>query len=381
MSPLALMAHPSSGLYGADRVFAESVAALTGAGWRVVATLPQDGPLTGLLTEHGARVVLCPTPVLRKAALRPAGFARLLADAVRSVPPMLRLLRTERPSVVYVNTVTMPAWLLLARLTRRRVLAHVHEAEDAVPAPVRIGLAAPLLAADSVVVNSEATGAVLAGTLPRLSGRTRLVYNGVPGPGSPPRRRASAGDPIRLVLVGRVSPRKGTDTAVEAVLALNRAGRKAVLDVVGSVFPGYEWFEDELRARISAAGLAGSVRLNGFRTDVWDAYHDADIAVVPSRVEPFGNTSVEAQLAGVPVVVTDAQGLPETVQNGQCGSVVPADDPAALAEAITALVDDWPAAIERARAAKERAERDFAPERYRGEIVAMMTELSKRPGR
>ncbi|WP_232376146.1 glycosyltransferase [Amycolatopsis aidingensis] len=378
----ALLAHASAELYGSDRVFLESVRALAEAGWQVTVTLPAAGPLEDALRRAGARVLRCPSPVLRKAALRPAGLARLLLDTARAVPPMVRLLREIRPELVYVNTVTVPLWLPLARLLGAAVVAHVHEAEEAVPAPVRFALAAPLLAAHRVVVNSLATGAVVVRALPRLRERTRLVYNGVPGPPARPPSPPRHGEPARVLLVGRISPRKGTDTAVRALARLRERGRPVELEVLGSVFPGYEWFERRVRAEAERAGIAGSVRLGGFRDEVWEAYRAADVAIVPSRVEPFGNTAVEAQLAGVPVVVTDAQGLPETVEGGRWGAVVPADDPDALAAAIAAVLDDHPAALARARAAREAARTRFGPRRYRAEILALATEVTGgAPGR
>jgi glycosyltransferase involved in cell wall biosynthesis len=366
-----LLAHASSELYGSDRVFLESVIAAGQAGCRVVVTLPQRGPLVGAVERVGAKVTYCPTPVLRKAALRPAGLVRLIGKTFRSLLPMAQLLRATRPDVVYVNTVTVPLWLPLARLFNCRVLAHVHEAENTVPKPIRWALAVPLLAAHTVVVNSDATGAVLGGSLARLTGRTKLVYNGVRGPGFPLPAREPA-EVLRILLVRRVSPRKGTDVAVEALAALRRDGTKAVLEIVGSVFPGYEWFEERLRTTIRTEGLGHAVRLNGFRPDVWDAYREADIAVVPSRVEPFGNASVEAQFAGVPVIVTDAQGLPETVDGGRRGTVVPAGDPGALACAIRRLSENWPAARERAELARREASEKFAVDRYRSEIAELL---------
>lgn len=375
MTHTVLLAHPSAELYGSDRVFCESAIACARAGWRVLVTLPQDGPLVPELERHGVEVVFCPTPVLRKAALRPRGFLALLAETARSVRPILRLLHAVRPDAVYVSTVTAPLWLLLARIApgRRRVLAHVHEAEDGIPAPVRIGLAAPLLAAGVVVVNSQATANVVTGAIPLLRNRIRLIYNGVPGPERAPRRQAGPSGTLRVVLVGRLSPRKGNDLAVDAVARLRAAGRPVTLDLFGSVFPGYEWYEHQLRERIREHGLTDSVRLQGFHADVWEAYTDADIAVVPSRIEPFGNTSVEAQLAGVPVIVSEVQGLPETVDHGRNGTIVPPEDPGALAAAIAELADDWARARDTAQRARRHAQRHFAPETYRRRIAALLS--------
>lgn len=367
-----LCCHPSAERYGADRIFVESVRAFAEAGWQVTVTLPNDGDLVATLRDAGAEVVFCPTPVLRKAALRPAGLLALLGDTARAVAPMIRLLRRVRPDLVYVNTVTVPAWLALAKLLGKRVVAHVHEAEDAVPAPIRTALSVPLLAAHTVLVNSEATAATVTRGVAALRRRIRLLYNGVEGPTVSTAPRAEPRDPARIVLVGRLSPRKGTDVAIEAIGRLSQK-RAVTLDVYGSVFTGYEWFEAQLRQRITDLDLSDVVRLHGFHADVWPAYADADIALVPSRVEPFGNTAVEAQLAGVPVIVTDVQGLPETVAGGRFGTIVAAEDPGALADAINALLDDWPATRATATEAQTNARTAFAPATYRTRLLEILS--------
>lgn len=378
-----LLAHPSAELYGSDRMFLESVVAALATGRRVVVTLVENGPLVARLRRRGAAVVFCPTPVLRKSALRPAGFVKLVATAVRGLVPTVRLLLRERPAVVYVNTLTLPLWLVLPRLAGHRIIAHVHESEDTVAAPIRFALALPLLAARTVLANSLATANLLRRTIPRLRHRTTVVYNGVTGPddhggiGDPPDHdeatpwQATAPNPLRLLLIGRISPRKGTDIAV-AALAVIAERREVTLRIVGSAFHGYEWYEQRLRELVSHHGLDGRVSISGFTDDIWSCYAAADVAVVPSRVEPFGNASVEAQLAGVPVVVTDVGGLPETVAGGRFGAVVPPRDPDALAAAITGLADDWRATLVRATSARTEAMARFAPAAYRETIAGLI---------
>lgn len=369
-----LLAHPSPDLYGSDRMLLESIDGLLAAGWRVVVTLPRSGPLTPELAARGVEVAIVDVPVLRKALLSPAGLVRLLATTVRALGPVLRLLRRTRPAVVYVNTVTIPLWFVAARLTGRPVLGHVHEAEEDVPAPVRIALALPLLFASVVVVNSRASAGAL-DVLPGLARKVRLLYNGVAGP--PADLPPASAEPSRLVLVGRLSPRKGTDVAVAALGLLRDQGFEVGLDLAGSVFPGYEWYEDRLRAQVAELGLDRSVRFLGFVPDVWAAQAAADVVLVPSRVEPFGNTAVEGQLAGRPVVVSGTQGLLEIVEAGKTGLVVPPDDPAALAAAVRSLLEDWPWARELAAAGRDEARRRFDPARYRVELADQVALLAR----
>lgn len=370
-APRVLVVHPSPDLYGSDRMLLEAVAAFKGDGWDVDVVLPGDGPLVGELARYRCRIAFAPILVLRKAFLRPAGLVPLAVQSARSVLPTLRLIASSKPDLVYVNTLTIPGWLLAGRLARRRVLAHVHEAESEAPRIVAVGLAVPLLAAHRVVVNSRATGRVLAGAIGALAGRIELVYNGVPGPVDPVPPRQRLEGPVRLVAVGRLSPRKGTDVAVDALARLREQGVAACLTLVGSVFPGYEWYEQQLRDQVHRLGLEDAVTFTGFVADPSAALAAADIALVPSRVEPFGNTAIEAQLALRPVVVGATQGLVETVDDGRYGSLAAPGDPADLCTRIGELVDEWPAALERARAARERALAAFSPQQYRRALLAV----------
>lgn len=361
-------------------MFVESVAALVGQGHRVTVVLPTRGPIVAELEELKVPIYFCPTPVLRKSAISPLGLVKLATATASSLPPTIRLFRSCAPSAMYVSTLTAPLWTLIGRMMGIPVLVHVHEAEESVPRMVRFALVAPLLAARSVIVNSRRTADVVCRDIPRLRSRTCLIYNGVRHPDDLKGAREHLDEPVRILTVGRLSPRKGTDVAVEAAAELRRRGWQMHLSLVGQVFTGYEWYETELRNMVASSGLQDYVAFEGFCADVWPHYRSADVAMVPSRWEPFGNTAVEAQLAGVPVVVTNRQGLPETVADGAYGSIVNADDPVGLADAVEELLRNWPRAIRRAQAAKEIATRQFSIERYGSEVVAAV-EAALRPKR
>lgn len=346
-----LVAHPGADVYGSDRMLVAAVTGLVEAGLRVIVAVPGDGPLVPLLTAAGADVRHCATPVLRKSALSPRGLVRLALEALAALPAMIRLVRAEGVDVVYVNTVTIPVWLLVGRLSGRRVVAHVHEAE-ADGGLLHRALSVPLVAAHTVVANSEYTRTTHASALPALRSRTVVVSNGiVPTTGArPPREHIDA--PVRLLYVGRLSPRKGVDVAVAAVRRLREQGMDAHLRLVGSVFPGYEWFEEQVRVDGADLLACGALEFAGYQADTAPALTECDIALVPS-VEPegFGNTAVEAVLAGRPVVVSEAGGLPEAVAGVASARIVPPGDAVELARAIGQTVVDW----ERARADAMRA--------------------------
>ena len=371
-----VVAHPSPDLYGSDLQMLESVTALVDDGWRVTLVVPSDGPLAPRAVAAGAQVRIARFPVLRKALLHPRRLLGFLVAAGRAALAARRWLREVEADVLYVNTLTLPVWVLAGRLAGVRVLVHVHEAEDDAPLVVRAGLTAPLLLAHRVVANSRAAAAALARPFGTLARRTQVVYNGVAGPPEPPVAPArAAGDPVRLLLVGRLSPRKGSDVALEAVARLVADGYDVTIDLAGTAFAGYEWFADELAARAAEPDLAGRVRLLGYVTDRWAALAAADVVLVPSRVEPFGNTAVEAMLAARPVVASATQGLVEIVTDDRTGLLVPAADADALAGAVARLVDDPALAARLAVAGRDEALRRFGVERYARELAAQIDTL------
>lgn len=366
--PSVLVVHPGAELYGSDRVLLESVSALAEVA-DVTVAVPGPGPLVAELEVRGARVVSCRMPVLRKAALRPAGALRLLGDAVRGLLPALALLR--RADVVHVNTTVIPSWVVLARLAGRRVVCHVHEAEWPGPTVLHRLLLRPLLAADTVVANSRFTAAVVTGLLPALAGRTTVVPNPVPGPAHAAPARERLDGPVRLLFVGRLSARKGADVAVDVLRELVDRGVEARLMLAGSVFAGYEWFEAGLREKVRRVGLADRVDFTGFVPDVWPVLAQADVVLVPSVLdESFGNTAVEAVLAARPVVVSDLRGLREATEGCTAVRLVVAGEVGQWADAVQELVADWPRA-------REAADRDAVGARERHAVPRFAARLTE----
>lgn len=371
-----LVAHPSADVYGSDLQLLESIRAAVVDGWDVTLVLPGDGPLAPLAVEAGAAVRLADFPVLRKSMLSPRGVVALAGGSTTAAVRIARWLRQVGADVLYVNTVTIPVWIAAARLARVPALCHVHEAEEDTHRAVATALTAPLLLAHAVVANSESARRTLGRAFGGLAARTRVVYNGVPGPAGTPNPPVPVpGGPLRLALVGRLSPRKGIDVALDAVGELARAGRDVHLRVCGSTFPGYEWYEEELRERAARPDLAGRVELLGYVRPTWPELAGADVVLVPSRVEPFGNTAVESLLAERPVIASRTQGLAEIVRDGETGLLVEPGDPGSLAAAVARLADDPELRARLAAQGRQDALARFGTDRYGRDLVEVLRGL------
>jgi glycosyltransferase involved in cell wall biosynthesis len=374
-----VMAHPSADVHDAGLQLLETVAALCDRGWRVVVVLPSTGPLVPRLTALGAEVELLPFPVLRRADLSVRGVASLVWSSAAALVRMRRFLVHLRPELVYVNTITLPWLLVVARLCRLPSVCHVHEAEVQDRAWVRRALAVPLGLAGATLVNSSTTFAITAEAAPYIRRRLRLIRNGARGPSTPRPTARQPESPYRLLVVGRISPRKAPDVALEATALLRKAGRDVVLELCGTPGPGHEAYFSELRARADRPDLAGAVTFTGYRAPIWPALDRADALVAPSLGESFGNAVVGGQLARRPVVATAVQGHLETVADGVSGLLVPVRDPAATAAAIARLMDRPGTARRMAFLGMRRAEERFEIPRYAEEIVSVAAELVGAP--
>lgn len=363
-----LVAHPGAELFGSDRMVLESVKGLREADARVVVALPSQGPLVAELRATGAEVVIVPMLVLRKSLLKPRGWPRLVRDTLRGLGSTWRLITKVAPDVVYVSTITIPLWPVVARVRRVRAVTHVHEAESSSRLINRM-LYLPHLASRHTFVNSRFSLGTIRAALPKLAERSSVLYNGVASPAEPVPPRENIAGAVRLLYIGRLSPRKGPDLVVEAARLLQDAGREVHVTLLGAVFEGYEWFEEQLRAQAAIAETA--VEFAGFHDDVWPFLAEADVVVVPSRVdEPFGNTAVEGILALRPVIASDSSGLREAAGGYQTSQLVPPGDASALAAAIERTAQQWSQLVALAEQERARALNRHAPETYRAQLAA-----------
>jgi len=188
--------------------------------------------------------------------------------------------------------------------------------------------------------------------------------------------RTAHGAPFRIVSVGRLSWEKGYETALDAIALLNKEGMAVDYRVYG-VGP----YLEPIQYAIHQLGLSHCVRLEGAlrREDVPNVYRDADVMLHAAFAEGFSNAVIEAQAMELPVVTTDAGGLPENVEHGVTGLVVPRRDAHALAAALRQLATDPHMRAVMGTAGRERARRRFDLDRQAEAFVELYRELATPP--
>jgi glycosyltransferase involved in cell wall biosynthesis len=163
--------------------------------------------------------------------------------------------------------------------------------------------------------------------------------NGVEVPETLPERgafRAAAGIPenAKLILyLGRLSEKKSPDVLLQAFALLCKAERDAEVRLVFAG-PDEGGMRQKLLQMAEALGVSSRVQIRdaAYGEGKWNAYGDADVFILPSQNENFGNTAAEAVAAGTPVVVTDKCGVAPLLAD-VAGLVVP-HDVTAIAQAL-----------------------------------------------
>jgi len=204
----------------------------------------------------------------------------------------------------------------------------------------------------AILTSSEASRRAIARDFGVAPERIHDVRNGVELPERPVARKRPAR--LELLFVGRCGdPNKGLEFLLEALALLPHEVGLRVLDYFPAFMP--------LEKTLQALQLSERVRFTGkvSSEDLLTAYRNAAAVIVPSIFEGFGLPAIEALAAGTPVVASRAGALPEVIADAGAGRLVPPRDPAALAKAITDVLENWDEAHAEALAARPRIEATF----------------------
>jgi glycosyltransferase involved in cell wall biosynthesis len=325
--------------------------------------LAQEGHRVSLLTDHSAagprgldgvdvRQVAVP-PVSWPAP--PESALHNLMHAAGAYREVVRIHEYERP----VDAVLAPLWrsegaicmlderfpTVVSCMTSLRTLTEIDPGR-AVPEELAQRLALERASLARARYIHGLTDAVLDKTIADYGLEPELAA--VVGRGLSDRRTSpadpcsnGAGEPARVLFVGRIERRKGVDVLLEAARELIGEGAPVRFTLAGpeadrgvlEEFSRHAAAEPELRAAVRLAGPVPEAEL-------LKLYAEADIVCVPSRYESHGIVLLEAMMFGKPIVTCPVGGIPEIVSDGREALLCPPEDPHALARSLRSLVGD-----------------------------------------
>ena len=178
-----------------------------------------------------------------------------------------------------------------------------------------------------------------------------------------------------VTIVGLVSERKGHQYFLEMAQQVAGSHPSAEFVVVGEDILGHGAYRCAMEQYARELGIEKRVRFLGFREDASDWIAASDIVVLPTLEEGLPVSLIEAHACGKPVVATDVDGIPEIVEDGVTGILIPVRDTPALAKAVLTLLSDEELRRRMGVAARGRAERLFCARIYAEKICQLYWQL------
>ncbi|WP_159449231.1 glycosyltransferase [Demequina sp. NBRC 110055] len=280
-----------------------------------------EGSYDEVLRRHGVDVFSIP----EASGLRGAWRAFIATAGVA---------RRVRPDIVHAHMMssTVIGWVV-ALIARATLVTTMHNSFDAHSRLMRI-------ARITVAVSRAERDLLVERGFP--AHRVRTVLNGVVGSAREEIAVDEIGDIARpsLVTLSGLHGRKGIDDVIRAFALVAQDFPQWHVNVIG-------WgpAREDLEALATALGLADRAHFCGPTLTPWRQLSQAQIFVTGARAEPFGLNIIEARAAGCAVVATEVGGIPEALDGGSAGMLVPPADPVAMAAAMRSLMGD-PALLE-----------------------------------
>jgi glycogen(starch) synthase len=318
----------------------------------VLTTRPPTAPRFQRLGDH-ARVIRLGLPIRR--------FRQLYGPQAAIIAPIL----AARADVVHVHLgedlAVLPTGAAAAKLHRLPLVLTVHTSLHHTLAVSDLRSAVLKTLGGQIERWGEHSAEAVLGITPRLSkllisdgaaeNRIHVIPPGVnpslfEGPFEDP--FSGVGRP-RVLFVGRLAPQKGVDTLVAAAGLLKDPCAQVLL-----VGDGPE--RKALERETERLGVGDRLHFVGFVTHdrLPAAMAHADVLVLPSLYEELGTVLLEAMQAGLPIVASETGGIPDVIEDGVNGLLVPPGDPEALARGIDRILSDGDLARRLSEGAQER---------------------------
>jgi glycosyltransferase involved in cell wall biosynthesis len=319
MTIVHLLPHFADDGNGVVYVATDLACAQSAAGHSVACIGGRSGSLVRLLQDRSVVTHVLPEFKLR-VFLSPRGLSRLW-----------KLLKTLRPQIVHAHTI--PA-VLMAKLLQPFLgfvlVASVHNGPRLRNFLLGVG--------DRIICVSAAVAEGMT-RLPVSSHKLRIIRN---GPLGSPRRtepapaplKIGASNPVVMTLAG-LHTYKGMQDLIEAFAI----ARKSIPDL-SMYLLGEGPTKSQLQSLTVRLACDDRIHFEGFIKDPRPYLARADVFVLPSHQEAFGLSLAEAREAGCAVIGTNVGGIPEVLERGRCGILVPAGNPPELGRVLVELLTD-----------------------------------------
>lgn len=390
-----LFLHSSSDVYGASKIFLQTVAIAQKNGHTVVVALSNKGSLEDSFKAMGVELHIVNLGIIRRQYFNLAGIINRFQKWRNAVGVLKTIIQSHQIDTIYSNTAAVLIGGYIARRNGLKHIWHIHEIIEKPAFLYRFLAWRFRTTADQLIVVSKAVQNHWQDALP--ANKITQIYNGIEPiqVSSAPDFKTTLQIPADALVIGmaaRIHYWKGQSYFVEIARALlskmdslsNPSSQQnddatnqhqeihpLYFLIAGDPFPGYEYLLDELHAQLKDPIFEGRVFYIGLVKEMDVFYRSINVLILPSQQpDPLPTVILEAMQYGIPVAVTAQGGALEMAKENETGILIPLDNAILAAEKIHAIL---PASTRRqmGAAGKERVATYFSQAAFEKNMKAV----------
>jgi len=259
-------------------------------------------------------------------------------NRTRAISEIRKAIKIRKPDIIHTHSEIITIYSIFASLGLNKILIEtIHNTVISFPVLHRFFIKHYI---KKYVAISKNTYNLIRNKIGVSPDNIEIIFNGIDI------RRFHSGERIinnsvkRIIAVGRLDDQKDHLTLLKSFVILKDILKKRSMQIPDLMIVGIGRLQNTLQEFITANSLDGNVVLTGARSDIPELLESSDLWVMSSRWEGLSIALLEALASGIPVVATDVGSNNEVIQHGRNGSLVPKENPNALAKEILKLIQD-----------------------------------------
>jgi glycosyltransferase involved in cell wall biosynthesis len=365
-----LAIHQGHELYGSDRSFISSIQTIKEhyPNYDLRIILPQEGPLVEVLKPYADELLIEDIGVVSMSYAKKHPF-KSLVHVIKSA--FHARTRIKEADIIYINTIVPFGYILAGFFTLKSIIVHVRE----IPSPIVASIFSLwfYISRFFTIYNSNATQKAF---FFKNSKKARVLWNGVE-PLHYDDSLKKETDKISLLLIGRISVRKGQKFFLETLSRLSDIQKKMfIIYIIGDEPPNQVGHREELLNSIKENSLEKIVFLYPFDKNPQKYYSWADAVVIPSiQPESFGRIAIEAMSISKPVIASNQGGLSEIVVDKVTGWLFHPNDSEDLENVLLSVIANKNTLLEYGFNGKKRYDQNFDLAAYKRSFIEILTDF------
>ena len=347
-----LLLHSSSDLYGASKIFLQTVQILKGQGHTCFVVVSSEGPLVEKLKQVDIPVIVINLGIIRRKYFTPLGIINRINKWRKASIFLNNYISKNGIEFVYANTTAVLLGAYLANKNKIKHIWHVHEIIEKPRFLFRFIQWIMKHYTTKIICVSKAVQDHWIKNSPSLQTKIQIIYNGI----GPIEKSTSINfkthyeipkEAIVIGMAGRVHFWKGQQYFLQIAKQLLQQNLNTnhtppiYFIITGDAFPGYEYLVDEILAFIKENILSDRIFYTGFEDQMDKFYSTIDLLILPSQLpDPLPTVVLEAMQYGIPVVATAQGGALEMIIENETGIFIPLDDVSAATNSIYNLLEN-----------------------------------------